>query len=220
MAEENPEDATTDEASPETPEASVEPDLDDAEGESESPASDPLAEAALEIENLQDRALRAQAELENVRRRAARDVENAHKYALERFSADLLPVLDSLETAVEATVGAGEEDAETLGVTIKNKDKNKQIINKIKGGLKAGMVVASAVQEPTVVEEEVTELPDITDVVDRAAQEAATSEQNDKPLPSDAQIEAGNYEKGHIKGRAVGIPGISISVENPDGSWR
>ncbi len=49
-----------------------------------------------------EQALRAQAESENVRRRAQRDVENAHKFALERFTSDLLPVLDSLERAVES----------------------------------------------------------------------------------------------------------------------
>jgi molecular chaperone GrpE len=123
MAEKNPEDETSDEASAEIPEAGKEPDReqdqeldqDGAADESEATASDPLADAAVEIANLQDRALRAQAELENVRRRAARDVENAHKYALENFAADLLPVLDSLEKALEATVGAGAEDARTLG---------------------------------------------------------------------------------------------------------
>ena len=46
--------------------------------------------------------MRAQAEAENVRRRAQRDVENAHKFALERFANDLLPVVDSLERAVES----------------------------------------------------------------------------------------------------------------------
>ncbi len=55
--------------------------------------------------------LRAAAELENVRKRAARDVENAHKFALERFATELLAVLDSLE----AGVAAGEDaDVETL----------------------------------------------------------------------------------------------------------
>ena len=49
-----------------------------------------------------DQALRAQAEAENVRRRTQRDVENAHKFALERFGNDLLPVVDSLERAVES----------------------------------------------------------------------------------------------------------------------
>ena len=41
--------------------------------------------------------LRAQAEMQNVRRRAERDVEQAHKYALEKFAGDLLTVADSLE---------------------------------------------------------------------------------------------------------------------------
>jgi molecular chaperone GrpE len=115
MAEENPGDATSDEASTEIQEAVQEPDQDAAADESESIAADPHADAAMEIANLQDRALRAQAELENVRRRASRDVENAHKYALERFAADLLPVLDSLEKAVEVTHGTAAENAKTLG---------------------------------------------------------------------------------------------------------
>lgn len=52
--------------------------------------------------------LRVQAELENTRRRAERDVESAHKYALERFAQDLLPVKDSLELGLAA---AGEDAA-------------------------------------------------------------------------------------------------------------
>jgi len=65
------------------------------------------AEAALEaaqaeIEALKDQALRAAAETENVRKRADRSIENAHKYALERFVGDLLPAVDSFERAVTA----------------------------------------------------------------------------------------------------------------------
>ncbi len=41
--------------------------------------------------------MRALAEVENVRKRAARDIEQAHKYALERFANDLVGVKDSLE---------------------------------------------------------------------------------------------------------------------------
>ncbi len=41
--------------------------------------------------------LRSQAEIQNVRRRAERDVESAHKFALEKFAADVLTVADSLE---------------------------------------------------------------------------------------------------------------------------
>lgn len=72
-----------------------------------------LEQVERELEQYRDQALRAQAEAENTRRRASRDVENAHKYALEKFAADLLPVLDSLEKAVE--VASGTEGAEPIG---------------------------------------------------------------------------------------------------------
>ena len=57
------------------------------------------AEAAAQEEK--DRALRIAAEMENLRRRAAQDVEKAHKFALEKFTGELLPVIDSLERALE-----------------------------------------------------------------------------------------------------------------------
>jgi molecular chaperone GrpE len=60
-----------------------------------------------------DQALRAQAEAENVRRRAQREVENAHKYAIEKFVAELLPVADSLERAVEIARANKADDAST-----------------------------------------------------------------------------------------------------------
>lgn len=46
--------------------------------------------------------LRTQAELENLRKRAARDLENAHKFALEKFATELLAVRDSLEMGIDA----------------------------------------------------------------------------------------------------------------------
>ncbi len=42
------------------------------------------------------------AELENVRRRAARDIENAHRYGTERFARELLTVADSLEMGLQS----------------------------------------------------------------------------------------------------------------------
>lgn len=51
--------------------------------------------------------------------------------------------------------------------------------------------------------------------VDQAAHEAATSPQNNLAQPSAAQIEAGNYTKGHVQ-----IGGLSIAIENPEGSKR
>jgi molecular chaperone GrpE len=57
-----------------------------------------------------DKYLRAVAELENVRKRAARDIENARKFALERFATELLAVRDSLEMGIQAGEGASAPD--------------------------------------------------------------------------------------------------------------
>jgi molecular chaperone GrpE len=57
-----------------------------------------LAEAQ---QHERDSLLRAKAEMENVRRRTELDIEKAHKFALEKFSGDLLPVLDNLERALD-----------------------------------------------------------------------------------------------------------------------
>lgn len=56
-----------------------------------------LAAAEAKANEGRDQALRAMAELENVRRRAARDIEQAHRYALEKFANELVGVKDSLE---------------------------------------------------------------------------------------------------------------------------
>ncbi|MEJ2361097.1 MAG: nucleotide exchange factor GrpE [Gammaproteobacteria bacterium] len=61
-----------------------------------------LHQAETKAQENWDKLLRVQAEMENVRRRAERDVENAHKYALEKFAAELLPVKDSLELGAAA----------------------------------------------------------------------------------------------------------------------
>lgn len=61
-----------------------------------------LEASRVEAESSRDQALRAVAEADNVRKRADRSIENAHKYALERFVNDLLPAVDSFERAVDA----------------------------------------------------------------------------------------------------------------------
>ncbi|MDX7989140.1 nucleotide exchange factor GrpE [Xenorhabdus sp. 12] len=52
--------------------------------------------------NERDAMLRARAEVENIRRRTEQDVEKAHKFALEKFANELLPVIDNLERALDA----------------------------------------------------------------------------------------------------------------------
>jgi len=61
-----------------------------------------LAQAEESVRQQREQYLRAAAELENVRKRAQRDIESAHRYALERFAIELLPVLDSLELGVRS----------------------------------------------------------------------------------------------------------------------
>ena len=69
----------------------------------EFPGDEALAVALLEVEKFRDLALRAEAEMQNLQRRTARDVENAHKFGVEKFVLNILPVVDSLEKAIEST---------------------------------------------------------------------------------------------------------------------
>ena len=60
----------------------------------------------MEVQESSDKAVRATAELDNIRKRTSRDIENAHKFALERFVNELLPVLDSMELGINASQSA------------------------------------------------------------------------------------------------------------------
>ncbi len=60
-----------------------------------------LEAAKQTINDQKDSVVRAAADVENMRRRAAQDVEKAHKFALEKFANELLPVIDNLERAIE-----------------------------------------------------------------------------------------------------------------------
>lgn len=80
-------------------------------------STDPIEEIA----QLKDQILRSLAEVENIKRRTSRDIENAHKFAVEKLLADLFPVIDSLEKAVEtasATTGA-QAIAEGVALSLK-----------------------------------------------------------------------------------------------------
>lgn len=59
------------------------------------------------------------AEVENIRRRTKLDVENAYKFSLEKFIKELLPVKDSLETALELTIAKENSSASGIQLTLK-----------------------------------------------------------------------------------------------------
>ncbi len=94
------------------------PDIDPARGDNDAKQGDdrPEATAASAVSDVEaleakvaenwERYLRAAAEAENVRKRAARDVEKARKFALESFGRELLAVVDSLEMGLAASESA------------------------------------------------------------------------------------------------------------------
>lgn len=95
--------------------------LEQPEVQAEETAADPLEEAIARVQELeeqladaakkeQDALLRARAEVDNIRRRAEQDVEKAHKFALEKFSKDILNTIDNLERAL-ATPANKEDEA-------------------------------------------------------------------------------------------------------------
>lgn len=89
-------------------------------------SDDPLAALAAELQEAQaqlaeqrDLVLRAHAEMENVRRRAADEVSKARKFAIESFAESLVPVKDSLEAALAQTEQSLETMREGIEVTLK-----------------------------------------------------------------------------------------------------
>lgn len=71
--------------------------------------ADEVAKARAEAEENWNKYLRLAAEMENLRKRSARDLENARKYGIERFAEALLTVVDSLEMGLEAGTNATAE---------------------------------------------------------------------------------------------------------------
>jgi molecular chaperone GrpE len=70
------------------------------------------AELEAELQDTKDRLLRALAETENLRRRARRDLEEAHKYAISNFARELLEVADNLSRALDAVPPRAREEIE------------------------------------------------------------------------------------------------------------
>ena len=84
-----------------------------------------LTEAEERAKNHWDQYLRAVADLDNVRKRAQRDIEAANKWGLEKFAQELLPVWDSLELAVQN--GSKVADVRTL---IQGQEATLQLLSK------------------------------------------------------------------------------------------
>ena len=106
VVEEAPEDAQTEVSEAEGVAANVDPEA-------------ALAEVQAKADENWERYLRASAEIENIRKRAGRDVENAHKFALERFGKELLGVKDTLEMGLAVEGASVESLLEGSNATLK-----------------------------------------------------------------------------------------------------
>ncbi len=85
-----------------------------ASGAKAAPPEERIAKLEAEVADLKDQVLRAAAEVENTRRRAQRDREDASKYAVASMARDLLAVADNLRRALEAVPTEGRERDEML----------------------------------------------------------------------------------------------------------
>ncbi len=96
----------------------LETEVSEQEGQVESDEAelDPLQAAEKEIAELKDKLLRQHAEMENLRKRTAREITDARKFAVEKFAISLLDVVDNLERAVAGE--SGNEEALREGVTL------------------------------------------------------------------------------------------------------
>lgn len=77
-----------------------------------------LEEAQQKADEHWNKLLRAKADLENLRKRVARDVANAHKYAVESFITKLLPVKDSVELGISASENASDVGSLSEGMVL------------------------------------------------------------------------------------------------------
>ncbi len=91
-----------------------EAETEDAEEQAELTNEERVNQMREELINSEDEAMGAQADAKNVMRGGEQDVEKARKFALERFCNELLPVVDNLERALEATVGEAVDDNEIV----------------------------------------------------------------------------------------------------------
>ena len=103
--------------------------VEEIQQENEPQSADPLEEAIAHVQELeeqlkaqveetakkeQDLLLRTRAEIDNIRRRTEQDIEKAHKFALEKFSKDILNTIDNLERALATPANTEDESVKAL----------------------------------------------------------------------------------------------------------
>lgn len=159
--------------------------------------ADPVAMAEA-LQQAKDQLLRTQAEMQNLRRRADRDIENAHKYALENFVTELLPVIDNLERGLALL----HENADS------NEDTSKASSEGIELTLKSFLDVLSR--------NKVEQVDPVNQTFNPEFHQAMTMVTNPE-IPANTVIEV--FQKGYLlNGRLIrpAMVVVSSGVENND----
>ncbi len=149
-----------------------------------------LEEARTKADDYWNRLLRAQAEIENVRKRNARELEQAHKFAVERLATELLAVKDSLEMGVDAA--KGEIEAE-----------------KLREGTELTLKMLSRAMEKFDIEE----IDPLGQPFDPARHEAMTMQEN-RELPPNTVVAV--MQKGYAIGERLLRPAMVIVSKAPE----
>lgn len=148
-----------------------------------------LKRAEDEAAELKDAWLRARADIENVRRQAANDLARAHKYAIERFAEDLLPVKDALES----TLAAGNATPEAL---------------------RAGVELTLKQFVAAFDKAQITEVDPAGQKFDPHQHQAMTTVESDQPANTVAQV----FQKGYRLHDRILRPALVSVVKAKDGA--
>lgn len=106
-------------SNPESDMVDTDPSTSQSEIQPEAPAATDMQALQAQIQQLNDDYLRAQADMQNTRRRAEEDVAKARKFGIEGFAEHLLPVIDSLEAALHVENATAEQLREGSEATLR-----------------------------------------------------------------------------------------------------
>jgi molecular chaperone GrpE len=145
-----------------------------------------LEKALVESAQTKDALLRALADAENIRKRSSTDVVNAHKYAIENFANNLLPVKDTLEMAVNDRASSVEQMRMGVELTLKN--------------------LAAAFEKA-----KITEVNPLGQKFDPAQHQAVSHVDSDQPANTVVQV----FQKGYVLQDRVLRPAMVAVAKGP-----
>jgi len=168
-----------------------------AEDTAEPTADDRIAELEAEVNKLKDAYVRAHAEMENVRKRAAADMENRTKFAVQNFAKDILTVADNLQRALDVLP----KDENNMDETTKN--------------LSVGLNMTVSDLETTLERHKVIAAPGVGAPFDPHVHQAV-QEVSDPNVPAGTVVQV--FQTGYVlNGRLLREAMVVVSKDGPKG---